>query len=428
MTQRLIDFLNDSPVNFLAVRNVARVLDAAGYERIDMGDAMPEMKAGKQFYTMKNDSSLFAFEIGAKPLAEVGMHIITAHSDSPTFRIKPNAEIACQGGIVKLNTEAYGGSILNTWLDRPLSIAGRVIVRGKDAMHPESRLLHVKRQLLMIPNLAVHLNKQVNEGMKLSKQKDMLPILGIITDELEKENMLLSIVAKEVGVAIEDILDFDLYLYDTTPACLWGMHEEFISSGRLDDLSMVHAGMEALIASEECEATKVLAVFDNEEVGSKTKQGAGSMFLASIMQRIVMAQRGTLDDYYRAIEKSFLVSADNAHAWHPNYNDKYDPTNHPKMGGGPVIKYNAAQKYVSDAYSAAVFAGICKEAGVPYQTFVNNSEVAGGSTLGNILSASLPLCGVDMGAPMWAMHSIRETANVKDHEYCIKAFTRFYSK
>ena len=428
MTQRLIDFLNDSPVNFLAVRNVAGMLDDAGYERIDMGDAMPEMKAGKRFYTMKNDSSLFAFEIGAKPLAEAGMRIIAAHSDSPTFRIKPNAEIVCQGGIVKLNTEAYGGIILNTWLDRPLSIAGRVIVRGRDAMHPESRLLHVKRPLLMIPNLAVHLNKQVNEGMKLSKQKDMLPILDIITDELEKENMLLAIVAKEVGVAIEDILDFDLYLYDITPACLWAMHEEFISSGRLDDLSMVHAGVEALIASTESEATKVLAVFDNEEVGSKTKQGAGSMFLASIMQRIVLAQSGMLDDYYRAIEKSFLVSADNAHAWHPNYNEKYDPTNHPKMGGGPVIKYNAAQKYVSDAYSAPVFAGICKEAGVPYQTFVNNSEVAGGSTLGNILSASLPLSGVDMGAPMWAMHSIRETANVQDHEYCIKAFTHFYSK
>lgn len=427
MIQRLIDFLNASPINYLAVGNVAKVLDGAGYERIDMGDAMPEMKAGKRFYTIKNDSSLFAFEIGTKPLAESGMHIIAAHSDSPTFRIKPNAEISCQGGIVKLNIEAYGGSILNTWLDRPLSIAGRVIAKGKDAMHPESLLLHVKRPLLVIPNLAVHLNRQINEGVKLSKQKDMLPVLGIINDELEKGNMLLTIISKEAGVAIEDILDFDLYLYDTTPACLWGMHEEFISSGRLDDLSMVHAGLEALIDSGESEATKVLAVFDNEEVGSKTKQGAGSMFLASIMQRIVMAQCGTLDDYYRAIEKSFLVSADNAHAWHPNYNDKYDPTNHPKMGGGPVVKYNAAQKYVSDAYSAAVFAGICKEAGVPYQTFVNNSEVAGGSTLGNILSASLPLCGVDMGAPMWAMHSIRETANVQDHEYCIKAFTHFYA-
>ena len=428
MIQRLIDFLNASPVNFLVVKNVAKVLDNAGYERIDMGDAMPEMKAGKRFYTIKNDSSLFAFEIGTKPMAEAGMHIIAAHSDSPTFRIKPSAEIACQGGIVKLNTEAYGGSILNTWLDRPLSIAGRVIVKGQDIMHPESRLLHVKRPLLSIPNLSVHLNKQINEGIKLSKQKDMLPILGIISDELEKENMLLAVVSKEAGVAIEDILDFDLYLYDTTPACLWGMHEEFISSGRLDDLSMVHAGLEALIDSGESETTKVLAVFDNEEVGSKTKQGAGSMFLASIMQRIVLAQGGTLDDYYRMIEKSFLVSADNAHAWHPNYNEKYDPTNHPKMGGGPVIKYNAAQKYVSDAYSAAVFAGICKEAGVPYQTFVNNSEVAGGSTLGNILSASLPLCGVDMGAPMWAMHSIRETENVQDHEYCIKAFTHFYAR
>ncbi|MDO4801181.1 MAG: M18 family aminopeptidase, partial [Prevotellaceae bacterium] len=224
----------------------------------------------------------------------------------------------------------------------------------------------------------------------------------------------------------ESILDFDVYLYDTTPACRFGLHNEFISSGRLDDLSMVHAGLEALIGSQSSACTKILAIFDNEEVGSATKQGAGSPFLASLIQRIIMAQNGMLDDFYRMIEKSFLISADNAHAWHPNYSDKYDPTNHPLMGHGPVVKYNSSQKYVSDAYSASVFFNVCKEADVPCQTFVNNSDIAGGSTLGNILSASLPLKGVDMGNPIWAMHSVRETANANDHEYCIKAFKKFF--
>lgn len=428
MTQKLIDFLNASPVNFLAVSNVACMLDEAGYECLDMRNAMPELKPGKRFYTTKNGSAIFAFEIGSMPLAEAGMHIIAAHSDSPTFRIKPNAEMLCQGGLVKLNTESYGGSILSTWFDRPLSIAGRVITKGKEAMHPEVHLLHVKRPLLLIPNLAIHFNRQVNDGVKLSKQKDMLPILGFINDELEKDNMLGNLIAEELNINIHDIIDFDLYLYDTTPARVWGMHNEFISSGRIDDLSMVHAGIEALLASSGSKVTKVLAIFDNEEVGSGTKQGAGSAFLASVIQRMVLAQGGTIDDYYRAVEHSFLVSADNAHAWHPNYNEKYDPTNHPMMGGGPVIKYNAAQKYVSDAYSAAVFAQVCSEAGIPCQTFVNHSDVAGGSTLGNILSASLPLTGVDMGAPVWAMHSACETASVMDHHFCIMAFTNFYKQ
>jgi aspartyl aminopeptidase len=256
----------------------------------------------------------------------------------------------------------------------------------------------------------------------------MLPVVGIITSELEEENLLLHVIGDELGVDIDDIMDFDLYLYDVTPACLFGVHQEFISSGRLDDLSMVHAGMTALIDAQPDipEVTQVLAIFDNEETGSQTKQGAGSPFLSSLLQRICLNQGGTLEDYYCAVEKAFMISADNAHAWHPNYSEKYDPTNHPVMGGGPVIKFNAAQKYASDAVSAAVFAGVCEKAGVPCQRFVNHSDVAGGSTLGNILASSLPLRGVDMGNPIWAMHSARETGHVKDHEYCIRAFTAFY--
>jgi aspartyl aminopeptidase len=281
---------------------------------------------------------------------------------------------------------------------------------------------------MQICNLAIHFNRQVNDGVKLSKQKDMLPILGIVQDELEKGNMLMNIICKEVNCKQEDVLDFDLYLYDATPACTFGVHNEFLSSGRLDDLSMVHAGLQALLQTGESipETTQVLAVFDNEETGSQTKQGAGSPFLASILQRIVLAQNDTLEGFYQAVEKAFMISADNAHAWHPNYSDKYDPTNHPVLGGGPVIKFNAAQKYASDAASAAVFASLCKVAGVPCQRFVNHSDVAGGSTLGNILASSLPLRGVDMGNPVLAMHSARETASCDDHKYCIKAFSTFY--
>ncbi len=426
----LLQFLDNSPVNFLAVKTICQQLSEAGFERLDACNKLGEMKPGKQFFLTKNDSSVYAFRIGTEPLGEAGFHIICAHCDSPTFRIKPNAEMTGEGGIVRLNTEVYGGPIMSTWFDRPLTIAGRVIVRTSDVMHPTTLLLHVRRPLLQISNLAIHFNRQVNDGVKLSKQKDMLPILGIINDELERGNLLINLICKELNVAQKDILDFDLYLADATPACTFGIHDEFISSGRLDDLSMVHAGLQALLQSGEKtpRVTQVFAIFDNEETGSQTKQGAGSPFLASLIERIVLAQGGTTEDFRRSIEQAFMVSADNAHAWHPNYSEKYDPTNHPVLGGGPVIKFNAAQKYASDAVSAAIFAGLCEKAGVPCQRFVNHSDVAGGSTLGNILASSLPVRGVDMGNPLLAMHSCRETAAVKDHIYCIEAFRTFYEE
>lgn len=427
MIQRLIDFLNASPVNFLAVQALSRILDANGFQRLDPAAPMANLQPGDQVYVTKNDSSLYAFRMGTQPLAENGFHVICAHCDSPTFRIKPNAEMIGEGRMVRLDTEVYGGAILSTWFDRPLSLAGRVILRTDNPMEPETRLMHVKRPLLQISNLAIHFNRQVNDGVKLSKQKDMLPIMGILDDQEDAE-VLLNLICDELSVEKEDILDFDLYLYDTTPACTFGLHNELISAGRLDDLSMVHAGLEALLAANrDPETTQVLAIFDNEETGSQTKQGAGSPFFSHILQRMVLAQGGTLDDYYRSVENAFMVSADNAHAWHPNYNEKFDPKNHPVLGGGPVIKFNAAQKYASDAASAAVFASICEKAGVPCQRFVNHSDVAGGSTLGNILASSLPLKGVDMGNPVLAMHSARETASVDDHIYCVGAFTQFYN-
>ena len=424
-TEKLIDFLNASPVNFLAVRNVCNELLDNGFVQLKAEDAIRNLP--EKFFITKNESAVFAFHLGRSTMADAGFHIIAAHSDSPTFRIKPNAEMTGEGGMVRLNTEAYGGSILNTWFDRPLSLAGRVILRSDDALMPETRLLHIKRPLLVIPNLAIHFNRQVNDGVKLNKQKDMLPILGYVNDKLEGDGLLIRIIADELKIEKERIIDFDLYLYDTTPACLVGLNNEFVSSGRLDDLSMVHAGLEAMTAGDgQADVTRVLAVFDNEETGSGTKQGAGSNFLMSLIQRIVMAQGGCLDDYFRSVEKAFMVSADNAHGFHPNYAEKYDPMNHALLGGGPVIKINAAQKYATDAMSAAAFQQICERAGVPCQRFVNRSDIAGGSTLGNILTSSIAIRGVDMGNPVLAMHSVRELASASDHENCVKAFIEFY--
>lgn len=434
MIKRLLSFLDASPVNFLAVKNIADTLAANGFRRIDPALPLGEVKSGDRFFVTKNDSSIYAFRIGNKPIADAGFHMICAHCDSPTFRIKPNAEMLTEGGIVKLNTEVYGGPIMSTWFDRPLTLAGRVIVRGEDVMQPETLLLHIKRPPLQISNLAIHFNRQVNDGVALSKQKDVLPLLGQITSQLETGNLLMNVILEELNSTIadcqfcaKDVLDFDLYLADATPACTFGVHNEFISSGRLDDLSMCYAGLEALIASDTTDTTQVLALFDNEETGSQTKQGAGSPFLAYMLKRIAMSQSHTEEAYYQAVERAFMISADNAHAWHPNYPEKYDPTNHPMLGGGPVIKFNAAQKYASDAVSAAVFAGLCEKAGVPCQRFVNHSDVAGGSTLGNILASSIPLRGVDMGNAILAMHSCRETGSVVDHEYCVKVFTEFFS-
>lgn len=427
MINSLLQFLDASPVNFLATRQIVRRLEQAGYKRLDPQKPTGDVRAGDKLFVTKNDSSVYAFRIGSKPMDEAGFRMICAHCDSPTFRIKPHAEIPCEGGILKLNTEVYGGPILSTWFDRPLTLAGRVVIQGSDALNPETRLLHIQRPLLQISNLAIHFNRQVNDGVKLSRQKDVLPILAIINDELEKEGMLLKLVSEELGIDKAQVLDFDLYLADATPACTFGVHNEFISSGRLDDLSMCHAGLEALLSSQPGEATCVLAIFDNEETGSQTKQGAGSPFLAATLRRIITAMGGSEESFWQAVERAFMISADNAHAFHPNYPEKYDPTTRPVLGGGPVIKFNAAQKYASDAVSSAVFSSLCREAGVPCQQFVNHSDVAGGSTLGNILTASLPLRGVDMGAPVLAMHSCRETASVADHLYCIKVFTRFFS-
>ena len=424
--QSLMNFMDNSVCNFCAIETIKSELDKAGFKELILSDNWNIERGGK-YYTTKNDSAIFACTIGKKSPAQTGFKIIAAHSDSPCFRIKPNAEIKCEKGIIKLNTEVYGGPILYTWFDRPLSVAGRVILKGNDALHPITKIIKINRPILLIPHLAIHFNRSVNEGNPLSKQKDMLPILGLFNEAAEKDNILINTVAKELGVDIENILDFDLLVYDVQKANLVGMHNEFISCGRLDDLTMVHAALIAVTEGTDTDSTHVMAIFDNEETGSGTKQGAASPVLKNILKRINSAIGGNAEDFYCAIAKSFMISADNAHAFHPNYAEKFDPTNHPSIGGGPVIKINANCKYMTDAHSAAIFKCLCKEAGSPYQYFVNHSDVAGGSTLGNILTSQIDIEGVDVGNALWAMHSVRESASVEDHNNMIKVMKHFFS-
>ena len=427
LARELIDFIDRSPTSYHAVKNVRSALINDGFTPLEQENAWNLEKGGKYVVT-QNGSALFAFEIGHGEHAEEGISLICAHGDSPTFRVKPSPEIAIEGKYLKLNTEVYGGPILYTWFDRPLSLAGRVLTSTSDTLHPGSRLVYLDRPLLVIPHIAIHFNRAVNEqGNPLSKQKDMLPVLGMINEHLEHDHYLSRLLAGQLGVPETAILDFDLTLHEHAKGTLCGLHEEFISCGRLDDLAMVHAGLKALLGtSGPSRRTRVLAIFDNEEVGSGTKQGAASPVLRTILERIIFGTGGSPEDLYRAIHRSFMISADMAHALHPNYPEKHDPTNHPVINGGPVIKFNANQKYVTDGESAAIFDSICQLAGVPCQRFVNHSDMAGGSTLGNMLLSQMETRGVDIGNPMWGMHSARETAGVKDHAYMIKALTTFY--
>lgn len=429
LTADLLDFLNSSPCNFWAVDNLRRKLEDAGFEPLDMRQSWT-LRPGERYFVEKNGSAIFAFTAGTDPAA--GYRIVCAHSDSPGFRLKPDCEMPMDGGMLKLNTEVYGGPILYTWFDRPLSIAGRVILRGDNALSPRTRLVRIDRPLLTIPHLAIHYNRSVNDGNPLSKQRDMLPLIAIVQDKGEAKNFIRNLVAAELDENPDEILDYDLTLFDTSAGCVFGASDEFLSAGRIDDLEMAHCAVTALTASctndpQPQATTRVMAIFDNEETGSGTKQGAASPVLKTILQRINAALGGNDETFFRGVASSFMISADNGHATHPNYESKQDPTNHPVLGGGPVIKINANCKYMTDAESSAVFQEICHEAGVPVQFFVNHSDVAGGSTLGNILTSQLDLRGVDMGAPQLAMHSCRETAAVADHLYIIKAFTHFYN-
>lgn len=423
--KELIDFIYDSPTAFHAVDNVSKTLKDCGFIELREEDRW-ELKKGGKYFTVKNDSALTAFQVGNGEISQNGFKIIGAHTDSPSFRIKPAAEMTSENHYIRLNTESYGGGILSTWMDRPLSVAGRVTVKGKDIFNPVTKLLNIRKPILIIPNIAIHMNRDVNKGIELNKQKDTLPLMALVNESLEKGNYLINAISKEIGVQVSDIIDFDLFLYEFEKGCIVGLNEEFISSPRLDDLAMVHAGITAITRAEASNATNVMVCFDNEEVGSTTKQGADSQLLSNILERIALSLGGDRQDFFRAIAKSFMISGDLAHAVHPNAGEKHDPQNRPLINKGPAIKVSANQSYTTDSNSSAVYAEICKNANVPVQWFVNRSDSRGGSTIGPISSSHLEIRSVDMGTPILAMHSIRELGGVLDHTYVTDSFTEFY--
>ena len=432
MINRLLNWLDASTCNVMAVETIKKELNNAGFAELKQTDKWEIQKGGK-YYVTKNGTAIFAFIIGSEPVADQGFRIISAHSDSPCFKIKPNAEIYGDGGLVTLNVEKYGGGILYTWFDRPLSMSGRVVLRSEDPLKPTIVPVDIEKPFATIPHLAIHFNRAVNEGNALSVQKDMKPVVGRFTkEEIEdfkaKGGIVRKLVAEHLGINPLDILEYELNLYPVEKSAVLGVHNEFFQSARIDDLSMAYAALEALLAVNDDKATRIMAIFDNEETGSGTKQGAASPVLRDMLEGITRLVTPDYEqqDFFRALANSFMISADDAHGWHPNYNEKYDPTNHAILGGGPAIKINANCKYMTDADGSAVFQALCEKAGVPCQYFVNHSDVLGGSTLGNILTGQMDIRGVDMGNPIWAMHSAREMASVKDHEYAVKVFAEFY--
>lgn len=421
----LLDFIQASPSPFHVVRNIKAALIKQGFQELHASKKW-DLDRGSKYFTSKNDTSIVAFITGNGEIEENGFRIIASHSDSPGIKIKPNTGVQTQNGYTSLSTEVYGGPILSTWFDRPLSIAGRVTLQSKNPLKPETRYVNIKKSICIIPNVAIHLNREINNGVKIERQKMLKPIIALVNSQLEQENYLYQLLASELKIDQEKILDFDLFLFDTSNGSIIGNREEFISCGKLDNLAMVHTSIQALTDTEPGEATKVVVCFDNEEVGSQSKQGAGSPFFKNVLQRITCQFRNQPEDFFRTIHNSFMISADMAHALHPAYIEKYDPVYSPSINQGPVIKINANQKYTTDSDSAAVYEMLCKNAGVPVQRYVNHSDIAGGSTLGGISTSQLDLRSVDIGNPMLAMHSIRELAGVDDHFYVLKSFEEFY--
>ncbi len=417
----LLQFIKESPSTYHVIENIKGRLMAAGFAELDE-KAEWKVEAGKGYFVIRNGSSVIAFRMPKKD--PKGFHLIASHSDSPAFKLKENPEMAAEDKYVKLNTEKYGGMILNTWLDRPLSVAGRVVVKNSEGK-AEVRLIDIDQDLLVIPNVAIHMNREANKG-ELNPQVDMLPLMSLSSAK-DSKGFFTKLVAEAAGAAPEELLGQDLYLYVREAGRLIGANKEFILSPKLDDLQSVYASMTAFCNVCPVEYINVLAVFDNEEVGSGTAQGADSTLLEDVLKRVGEALGLTASGYMRLVADSFLISADNAHAVHPNHPEKADPTNRPYIGGGLVIKYHGSQRYTTDAVSAAMMKMCCEKADVPYQAYFNRSDIVGGSTLGNISTAHVSLSSVDVGMPQLAMHSAVETGGTADTTYARKAFEVFYS-
>ncbi len=425
--ENLMKFIDKSPSVYHVIKNFVKILEDHGFVRLEQKNAFNLKPDGKYFIT-NNGSAVIAWRMPKSGNTENGFRIIGSHSDSPTFRIKPRPEIKVNNHFLKLNTEVYGGVILSTWFDRPLSAAGRAVLKTDTILCPETRLVNFDKALLTIPNLAIHMNRDINEGYQYNKQKDTLPLLSIVNETCETDGFLLKLIAETLNVSVEKILDFDLYLYDREPGCFVGLYDEFFSTGRIDNLGMAYPSIDALVNSGQSDFVQMAAVFDNEEVGSGTAQGAGSPFLQDCIQRIVVSscKGNAFEEMQRSLARSFLISADEAHSLHPNYTEKNDITNFPVINKGPAIKLAASMSYTSDGVSSGIFKDLCARANVPCQYFVNRSDMRGGSTIGPISVSNLNIKSVDIGNPILAMHSVRELGGTEDQEFITKVFTEFY--
>lgn len=416
---KMLDFIAKSVSPYHTVQALKELLNANGYTELNENDEW-SLKKGGSYYVSRNLSSVIAFRIPEE--APTGWMMAASHSDSPTFKIKDQTEMTSPG-YVRLNTERYGGMICSTWLDRPLSVAGRILVKDGNGDKLTTKLVHIERDLLMIPNVAIHMNRNANDGFAFKANVDMVPLLG---DESAKGSFR-KLIADNAEVCEEDILSTDLFLVNRAPGTVWGANMEYVSAPRLDDLECVYTTMIGFMEAKATSAITMCAVLDNEEVGSTTKQGANSTFMTDTIERIAEALALTRSQLCRLLASGFLVSADNAHAVHPNHPEFSDPTNKVYMNRGIVIKYNASQKYTTDSVSDALFTSICRRADVATQRFTNRADMPGGSTLGNIANTHVSVNTVDIGLPQLAMHSSYETAGVADVESMIRAMTEFYS-
>ena len=419
ISKELIHFIDSSPSCFHAVKFMKDLLLQEHFIQLRENTKW-HIQRGGRYFVVRNGSAIIAFTVPQQDFT--GMRIMASHSDSPSFKIKENPELEAENHYIRLNVEGYGGMLCAPWFDRPLSIAGRVIIKNNETGNLESRLVDVDRDLVMIPSLAIHLNREANKGYSYNIQKDMLPLYG----DISAKGTFLRTIADAAGIKEEDILGHDLFLYNRQKGSVWGASGEYISCPRLDDLQCAFASLKGFLTAPKQSFMTVHCVLDNEETGSATKQGAASTFLYDTLTRAYRSLHMTEEDYLIHLADSFMISADNAHAVHPNYTDKADPSNRPFLNGGIVIKFNAGQKYCTDGISAAMFRDICQKAQVPVQTFTNRSDMAGGSTLGNISNTRVALNTVDIGLPQLAMHSPYETAGTNDTEYLIKAAEKFF--
>ncbi len=424
--QNLLQYLNDSPTAYHAVENAMEILRANDFQELKETQKW-SLQAGGKYFVVKNHSCIIAFTVGDGDLAQGGFRIIGAHTDSPSLKIKPGACTVTPDGYVKLNVEVYGGAILSTWFDRPLAVAGRVIVKQDSGL--AERLIRIDKPVCTIPNLCIHFNRDCNTNGSYNKQTDILPLLSMKEEGVEKGEYLLNLIYRETGIGKDDILDYELFLYEYQKGIFMGQNEKFLSAPRIDNLCMVYSGLSALTESkDDGRKYKVFAAFDHEEVGSTSAQGARSGFLSHILERISKNLGLTDEGYFQAIANSTSISADTAHAVHPNYSDKHDTENRPILGGGPVIKYSASQRYSTNAFSAAYFMEACGRAQIPYQKYVNRNDIVGGSTIGPALSSLTTIPTVDIGTPVLAMHSIREFGAVADNIYAKEAFRAYYEE